>query len=252
MQWRGEAFVLTSRRHGESSAIINVLSREEGRYAGLVRGGAGKNRRPVIEPGNRVTVTWRARLEEHLGTFDCELVEANAARWLSDATRLSAMSAALGVAGTALPEREAHSPVFDGLAILIASLDGDAWPSVYVKWEMGLLAELGFGLDLTCCAATGETEDLVYVSPKSGRAVSRAAGEPYRDKMLPLPTFLRESGRTGSAQEVADGLRLTGYFLDSQVYAAAGSEMPDARKRLFQRLRKSASVAAQIGENPGN
>jgi len=241
MQWRGDAFVLTSRRHGESSAIINVLSRDEGRFAGLVRGGAGKNRRPIIEPGNRITATWRARLEEHLGTFDCELVEAHAARWLGDAIRLGAMSAALGIAATALPEREAHPPIFDGLSILLTSLDGDDWPSVYVKWEMGLLAELGFGLDLSCCAATGQTDDLVYVSPKSGRAVSREAGEPYRDKMLPLPRFLCESGRAGSMQEVADGLRLTGYFLDSQIYAVSGGELPDARKRFFQRLRKRSA-----------
>lgn len=238
MQWRSDAFVLTTRRHGESSAIINVLSREEGRYAGLIRGGAGKNRRPIIEPGNRITATWRARLEEHLGTFECELIEAHAARWLGDALRLSAMSAALGVAATALPERESHAPVFDGLEILIASLGGEDWPSVYVKWEVGLLGELGFGLDLSCCASTGQTDDLIYVSPKSGRAVSREAGEPYKDKMLPLPAFLRESGRAGSKQEVSAGLKLTAHFLDSQVYSASGSELPDARKRFFQRFRK--------------
>lgn len=242
MEWRGNAFVLTSRRHGESSAIINVLSREEGRYAGLVRGGAGKNRRPIIEPGNRINATWRARLEEHLGTFECELVEAHAARWLGDALRLGAMSSALGVAATALPEREAHPSIFDGLEVLLTSLGGNDWPSVYVKWEIGLLTELGFGLDLTSCAATGQTDDLIYVSPKSGRSVSREAGEPYRDKMLPLPPFLRESGRAGSAQEVADGLRLTGYFLDNQVYAVSGAELPDARKRFFQRLRKKAAT----------
>ena len=243
MQWRSDAFVLTSRRHGESSAIINVLSREEGRYAGLVRGGAGKNRRPIIEPGNRITATWRARLEEHLGTFDCELVEAHAARWLGDPLRLSAMSSALGVAASALPEREAHPPVFDGLAILLASFEGDDWPSVYIKWEIGLLTELGFGLDLSCCAATGQTDDLIYVSPKSGRAVSRNAGEPYMDKMLPLPAFLCESGRAGNTEEITDGLRLTGFFLDNQVYAVSGSDLPDARKRFFQRLRKSGRIS---------
>ena len=238
MQWSGEGIVLTSRRHGESSAIIMILSREEGRYSGLVRGGAGKNKRPSIEPGNRVQATWRARLEEHLGTFECELIEANAAVWLGDANRLAAMSAALSVTATAMPEREPHPPVFDGLTVLIASLAGEDWPSVYVKWEIGVLTELGFGLDLSCCAATGTTDDLVYVSPKSGRAVSAIAGEPYRDKLLPLPAFLHESGRAGSPSEVLDGLRLTGYFLEEHLYGGHSDTLPDARSRFFQRFRK--------------
>lgn len=240
MQWSSEGIVLNARPHGESSAIISVLPREYGRFVGLVRGGAGKSRRPVVEPGNRVKATWRARLEEHLGTFDCELVDAHAARWLGDALRLGAMSAALSVAATALPEREPHPPVFDGLSVLLDSLSGDHWPSVYVKWELGVLAELGFGLDLVRCAVSGATEDLVYVSPKSGRAASRKAGEPYRDRLLPLPPFLRESGRAGTPAEVLDGLRLTGFFLDSHVYANAGGNLPEARKRFFQRLKRHA------------
>lgn len=238
MQWSGEGIVLTSRRHGESSAIISVMSRAEGRYAGLVRGGAGKNKRPVIEPGNRIKATWRARLEEHLGAFECELIDAHAARWLGDAHRLSAMSSALSVTATALPEREPHPPVYDGLGVLLDSFAGEDWPSVYVKWELGVLAELGFGLDLASCAATGVTDDLIYVSPKSGRAVSGDAGRPYRERMLPLPAFIRESGRAGSLDEVLDGLRLTGFFLDSHVYAGANATIPDARKLFFQRLKR--------------
>ncbi|MEQ8664388.1 MAG: DNA repair protein RecO [Rhodospirillales bacterium] len=240
MQWSGEGIVLTSRRHGESSAIIAVFNRDHGRYSGLVRGGAGKNKRPSIEPGNFVQATWRARLEEHLGTFDCELIEATAATWLGDANRLGAMSAALSVAATAMPEREPHPPVFDGLRIFMASLAGDDWPSVYVKWELGVLSELGFGLDIRCCAATGVTEELIYVSPKSGRAVSADAGEPYHDRLLPLPAFLRESGRAGDAGEVLDGLRLTGYFLEEHVYGGHSNTLPDARSRFFQRFRKHA------------
>jgi len=240
MQWTDDGIVLAARRHGETSAIINVLSREQGRFAGLVRGGGGKTKRPAIEPGNRVHATWRARLEEHLGTFECEVVEPVAARWLGDADRLAGMSAALAVAATALPEREPHPPVYDGLAIFLASLEGKDWSSVYVKWELGLLAELGFGLELGHCAATGETDNLIYVSPKSGQAVTRSAGEPYRDRMLPLPPFLRESGRAGSASEVADGLRLTGFFLERHVYAEPSGILPDARTRFFQRLRKRA------------
>lgn len=238
MQWSGEGIVLTSRRHGESSAIIMVLARDQGRFSGLVRGGAGKQKRPGIEPGNRVQATWRARLEEHLGTFECELVQANAATWLGDADRLAAMSAALSIAATAMPEREPHPPVYEGLIVLLSSLAGDDWPSVYVKWELGVLAELGFGLDLSCCAATGVTDDLVYVSPRSGRAVSRAAGEPYHERMLPLPAFLRESGRAGTAAEVLDGLRLTGFFLEDHVYGGHSASLPDARSRFFQRLRR--------------
>ena len=240
MQWTDDGIVLAARRHGETSAIVTILSREHGRFAGLVRGGGGKNKRPTIEPGNRVHATWRARLEEHLGTFECEVVDPVAARWLGDADRLAGMSAALSVAATALPEREPHPPVYDGLAIFLDSLAGDQWPSVYVKWEMGLLTELGFGLELGHCAATGETDDLVYVSLKSGQAVTRTAGEPYRERMLPLPAFLRESGVAGHATAVADGLKLTGFFLERHVYAEPSGTLPDARTRFFQRLRRQS------------
>ncbi|MCC6918630.1 MAG: DNA repair protein RecO, partial [Alphaproteobacteria bacterium] len=177
MEWAEEAIVLAARRHGESDAIVAVLTRGHGRCAGLVRGGAGRRAGPVLQPGNRIAARWRARLEGHLGTLAAELVHGHAARFLDDPDRLAALSAAAAVADLALPEREPHPRAFDGFVGLLAALEADTgWAAAYVRWELDLLAELGFGLDLARCAATGTEADLVYVSPRSGRAVSRAAG----------------------------------------------------------------------------
>lgn len=236
MEWTHDGIVLSARKHGETSSIVTLLTREKGRHLGLVRGGAGKRQRGVLQPGNRVHARWRARLPEHLGTLACELESAYAAALLDDRQRLAALSAACAVTDAALPEREPHAAVFDGLLMLLRALAGEAWPFVYVKWELELLAELGFGLDLSRCAATGINDQLVYVSPKSGRAVSAAAGEPYRNALLPLPAFLRDGGLGGTPGEVVDGLRLTGYFLERHVFATVGKTMPAARRRLSERL----------------
>lgn len=243
MEWTDDAVILETRRHGETSLIVTVLSRAHGRYAGLVRGGAGKSKRGIMQPGNQIRVQWRARLPEHLGTFTCELANANAGYAMASPLLLSAMSSACAVAATTLPEREAHPAVYDGLIILLHSLQGNDWPSVYVKWELGVLGELGFGLDLSECAATGERDGLTHVSPKSGRAVSKAAAEPYKDRMLALPPFLL-NGSGGSQQEVLDGLKLTGFFLSRHVYDDHGKAQPDARARFVQSLRKSDNWSA--------
>ena len=237
MDWTHDGIVLSARKHGETSAIVSLLTREKGRHAGLVRGGAGKRQRGVLQPGNLVHAHWRARLPEHLGVLTCELDHAHAAQILHDAPRLAALSAACTVTDAALPERQAHRAVFDGLIALLDALDGESWPSVYVKWELGLLGELGFGLDLSRCTATGSNDDLAYVSPKTGRAVSAAAGAPYKDVLLPLPPFLLADGIEGSAAEISDGLGLTGYFLERHVFAADDKALPAARRRLAQRLR---------------
>ncbi len=238
MEWTDDAIVLSARRHGETSAIVNLLTNHHGRHAGLVRGGAGRRARGILQPGNRVEARWRARLAEHLGTCTCELTHGFAAALLGDAARLAALSAACAVAETALPERDPDAATFDGLLSLLSVLErGDAWPGVYVRWELKLLGDLGFGLDLSRCAATGRNDQLAYVSPKTGRAVSLAAGEPYRDRLLPLPGFLITDGTEASAGEAAEGLALTGHFLSHNVYAHRDGRLPAARRRLAGQLK---------------
>ena len=180
MEWRDTAFVVAVRRHGESALIAELLTREHGRHLGLVRGGQSPKARAILQPGNEVAAAWRGRLSEHLGSITCELVRAHAARFIDDPDRLAGLAAATALISATLPEREPHADVFTSFSTLLGALDSAAdWPARYVEWECGLLAALGFGLDLTRCAATGATVDLAYVSPRTGRAVSRAAGTPY-------------------------------------------------------------------------
>src|SRR5882672_2608320 len=190
MDWRDTGFVLTARRHGESALIVELLTETHGRHAGLVRGGQSPKRRALLQPGNLVAASWRGRLAEHLGAFEIELLRPHAAGLIDDPDRLAALSSAAALLALAVPEREPHGDVFAGLGHLIAALDSADWAARYVAWECALLAALGFGLDLTACAATGVNDDLAYVSPRSGRAVSRSAGAPYHGKLLPLPGFL--------------------------------------------------------------
>ena len=235
MNWSDEGIVLAARRHGENSVVVQLLTRGQGRHAGLVRGGQGKRARGIYQPGNLVAARWSARLAEHLGNYTCELMESYAARVLDDPDRLAALSAAASLAETALPEREPHAACFEGFLALLEALTGEHWAEVTVRWELALLAELGFGLDLKSCAAGGANDQLAYVSPKSGRAVSLAAGEPYRDKLLALPGFLAGRGG-GGAEEVGQGLALTGFFLERHVFAAHHRGLPAARRRLAERF----------------
>lgn len=237
MDWTDDGIVLSTRKHGETSAIVHLLTRAGGVHAGLVRGGTGKRARGQLQPGNLLHAHWRGRLPEHLGTLTCEMSEALGAGVMDDAAALAGVGSACALTLMALPEREAHPAVFEGLLVLLRSMDGDSWPTVYVKWELGLLQELGFGLDFSECAATGGNTDLVYVSPKSGRAVSAAAGAPYKDKLLPLPGFLLSGARAERAEDILDGLQLTGHFLAEHVLEPAGRTLPDARGRLVRRLR---------------
>lgn len=240
MEWIDDAIVLSTRSHGETSAIASVLSREHGRYAGLVRGGAGKRMRGILQAGNRAEARWWARLPEHLGTLRCELTVSHAARAFDDRRALAGLSAACTLADVILPEREPHRAVFDALARLLDSLAEDRWPEEFVRWELVLLREVGFGIDLERCAATGRRDQLDYVSPKTGRAVSRDAGEPYRRSLLALPPFLLAGGEA-SAREVADGLRLTGYFLEHHALAPLARRAPAARQRLYDMLAAEAN-----------
>lgn len=231
MDWRDDGIVLSLRRYGESSVVVHLLTREHGRHSGLVRGGNSKKQRGVLQPGNEVHANWRARLEEHLGGYSIELLDGHTGRVLSDPNRLAAMSSACALVDICLPEREPHLNLFASLKALLLVLPDEGWEGAYVAWELSLLAELGFGLDLSACAATGATEDLIYVSPKSGRAVSAKAGEVYRKKLLPLPTFLLQNTAFNS-KSLSEGLRLTGYFLERYVLSPHGKLLPDARGRI--------------------
>lgn len=240
MEWSDDAIVLSHRAHGEASAVAMLLTRGRGRHAGLVQGARSGRRRGVLEPGNLVAARWRARLPEHLGTYTLEAVQSTAAGLLDDPTRLAALVSACAVCEAALPEREPHPAVYEGLCTLLSLLDGPFWDAAYVRWELSLLGELGFGLDLSRCAATGANDQLAYVSPRTGRAVSLSAGEAYRERLLPLPGFLL--GRGGAVPgQVLEGLTLSGHFLERSALAAGGVALPAARTRFVERYRKGAA-----------
>jgi len=233
MEWADEGIVLGVRRHGESSAIVELLTRGHGRHLGLVRGGAGTRMRPLLQPGNSVTAVWRARLDEHLGYYAVEGTRLRAA------TMFASPHAVYGVTHLAslvrlLPERDPHEDIYDMLEAILDDFDDAEGAGIQlVRFELAMLSELGFGLDLSVCAATGAVSDLIYVSPKSGAAVSRAAGEPWRDRLLRLPPFLRagEDGRNGwSGADILDGFRLTGLFLLRNVLEPRGQGHSDARE----------------------
>ncbi len=236
MEWSDDAIVLSSRAHGESGAILDLLTRDHGRHAGLVRGGASRRIRPALQPGNSLHVHWRARLEEHLGSFTCELARARAGELMDSRDALAGLNAFTAVASAAVPEREAHAAIFAGGEIVLDAMmaeNADHWLALYVRWEAGLLEALGFGMDLSECAATGVKDDLSYVSPRSGRAVSRDGAGIYANRLFKLPAFLLDSRACApSSDEVAAGLALTGHFLLERVLRPHGKEMPPARLRL--------------------
>ena len=242
MQWSDEGIVLTARKHGETSLIVTLLTREHGRHAGLVRGGAGRRSRGLYQPGNVVTADWQARLPEHLGTYRCEMVRAYAADLLSERLPLLALESAVSLLETTLPEREPHGALFAGLRRLVAALAEPRWQAGYVRWELDLLAELGFGLDLSACAATGVTEDLIFVSPRTGRAVSAGAGEPYRDRLLALPGFLVQDGEAPTAADIRAGLDMIGHFLERDIFPSLDRQVPPARQRLVDGLGRSSTL----------
>jgi len=245
MEWTDDGIVLGTRRHGEANVILEVMTPAHGRHLGLVRGGGGSRLRPVLQPGNSVRVVWRARLDEHLGNFSVEGLRLRAA------TFLSAPHAVYGVTHLAalcrlLPERDPHPAVYAALETLVEHIHASSlFAAEVVRFELGLLAELGFGLDLACCAATGTREDLIYVSPKSGRAVSRQAGAPWQDKLLHLPAFLRdEAPEPPSVDDVTAGFALTGFFFARDVLGPRGVAWSQARERFIATLARPARMAA--------
>jgi len=243
MEWSDSAVILAVAKYGEHHALVDLLAREHGRWRGLVRGGGGRRMAGVLQPGNSVTARWRARLDAQLGTFTLEAQRARAGEVMGDAPRLAGLSAVCATLAVVLPEREAHPAAYQALThvlelLLDPAMDRSDWGAALVRLELGLLGELGYGLDLGRCAATGGTEDLVYVSPRSARAVSAGAGEPYRDKLLALPPFLL--GRQASSpdtRQIRQGLTLTGFFLDRHLLAPQDRHLPPARLRLVNLFR---------------
>ena len=240
MEWRDHGILLTVRRHGESSAIIEVFTEAHGRHAGVVRGGASRKVAPLLQPGAQLDVTWRARLDAHIGTFAVEPLRSRAAAAFSGRMALAGLNAVVALLSYGLPEREAHARLYRQTEQLMDLLGQDEiWPLAYLRWEQALLDDLGFGLDLAACAVTGATEGLVYVSPKSGRAVTAAGAGDWAARMLPLPPCLLGHG-PGSDAEIVEALGTTGHFLESRLAMdVAHKPLPQARARLIDLLARS-------------
>ena len=247
MEWTDEGIVLGVRRHGESSAIVELLTREHGRHLGLVRGGASSRMRPLLQPGNSVTAVWRARLDEHLGMYALEGTRLRAATLLASSHAVYGITH-LAALARLLPERDPHEDIYEMLQGTLDDFDDTGVAAVHlIRFELAMLTELGFGLDLDNCAATGETTDLIYVSPKSGGAVSRSAGEPWRDRLLPLPAFLREGedgANSWSDQDLLDGFQITGLFLLRHVLEPRGQGHSDARDGFINAVTRRRSRTA--------
>ena len=246
MQWQDHGILLTSRRHGETSAIIEVFTETKGRHAGLVRGGASRRIVPSLQPGTQLTVEWRARLEDHLGVFRIEPVKTRAAALMSDRLALAAMTSACSLLSKILPEREPAGAFYNATLRLFDSFGGEAgWMPGYLQWELRLLEEAGKGLDLTACAVSGSPDGLTYVSPRTGRAVSKQAAGEWAPRLLPLPSCLTGGTFSGFA-EMADGLRLTGHFLEA-AFDDAGTVAAalNSRRRLEDIVKRKAQTEAK-------
>ena len=240
MEWRDEGILLWVRRHGESNVIVEALTADHGRHAGLVRGGASKSLTAILQPGAQLSLEWNARLAEHLGTYKVDLIRSRAGGILGNRDILAGLNAVSAILVQFLAERDPNPDVYRitlGLVDAMAAQD-PSWPVAYARWELELLQALGFGLDLSSCASTGQREDLVYVSPRSGRAVCRAAGAAFADRMLPLPGFLVGQGRPAIG-DVREALRMTGYFFQHWVCDAFDvKELPEPRARLLRLMQK--------------
>lgn len=247
MQWTDEGIVIGVKRHGEASAILELMTRAHGRHLGLVRGGFGTRMKPILQTGNSVAATWRARLDEHLGNYTVEPMRQRASDFFG------APHAIYGVTHLAalmrlLPERDPHAGLYSVFEEILDRLEDPVLAApLVVRFELQLLGELGFGLDLAQCAATGTRADLIYVSPKSGRAVSRDAGEPWADKMLRLPGFLRDLDSQPAGGDLADGFALTGFFLERHVLEPRGLTLTDERAHFIAALLRGPRSVAAVG-----
>lgn len=237
MEWHDEGLIIGLRRHGETSVIVELMTRGHGRHMGIVKGGRSRRHQAALQQGNSVEVVWRARLEEHLGLFQLDVTQSRAATIMESGAALAGIGS-IGEMLRLLPERDSHPGLY-AMASTIADhlADLPLAAALMVRFELALLGELGFGLDLEACAATGSRQDLIYVSPKSGRAVCASAGEPYRERMLPLPAFLGDHSALMAPQSpahVAQGFRLTGFFLERDVFSARGQVMPGSRQKFIE------------------
>ncbi|MCK0121964.1 DNA repair protein RecO [Loktanella sp. F6476L] len=237
ISWTDDAALLATRPFGETSVIIEVFSEEHGRHAGVVRGGTSRKVAPLLQPGAQLSVTWKARLDQHLGSFTVEPIRSRAAAAMGDRLSLAGLNAVCGLLTMVLPEREAHAPLYDrtmGLLDLLGQTD--IWPLAYLRWEQALLEEMGFGMDLSACAVRGVNEDLAFVSPKSGKAVSRDAAGEWADRLLALPPVLAGKG-DATPGEIVKALATTGYFIENRLIKSLGDRpMPAARARLLDAI----------------
>jgi len=240
MEWRDQGALLAVRKHGETSAIIEVFTAQHGRHVGVVRGGGSRKIAPILQPGAQLDVTWRARLSEHIGAYSVEPVKSRAAAVMADRLALAGLNATCALACFCLPEREAHPRLYQQTITLLDLLgNSPAWPLAYLRWELALLESMGFGLDLSRCAVTGALDDLAYVSPTSGRAVSAEGAGDWAEKLLPLAPALLGHG-SGEAAGIVEGLRTTGYFLTHRLAVQMGERpLPEARQRLVDALARA-------------
>jgi len=242
VEWTDEAIVLSAARLGDSDAVLEVMTPHHGRARGFIKGGLGRRNKANLQPGNQLAVTWRSRLETNLGRFTVELVHSPLGLMLGDGSRLAALSAVTATVASTMNERELHEGVYAGLKVVLDLLEHDSsgmqdWAAALTKLELGILSAVGFGLDLSECASTGTKENLIYVSPKSGRAVSGEAGMPYKGRLLDLPAFVASGAVSApSLDDVINGLKLTGYFLERNIWIVHGKGQPAARERLFSSL----------------
>lgn len=240
--WTDQGIILSLRPHGEGGAVVSILTENHGRHAGYVHGAQSSSKRAVLEPGTQVAIDWQAKTSDQLGTYKLEQIKSWSSFVVDEADRLSALLAACQLCEQALPERELHSELFYGTQSLFEMLTQNIWGEAYIMWEIAFLRELGFAIDLSKCAAGGDNTDLIYISPKTGRAVSRDAGAPYKDRLLPLPDFLKKnkkgSNLLGTNEDILTGLRLTGYFLEHWVFAQHSKGMPEVRLRFQTQFAK--------------
>lgn len=239
IEWRSTGILLSTRKHGETSAIVEVFTPDQGRAAGVVRGASSRKMAPVLQPGAQLDVTWKARLEDHLGSYTVELIRSRAGQVMADRLALAGLSSTLALLSYALAERDPHPALYQETETLLDLICvTEAWPLAYARWEVTLLNDLGFGLDLTTCAATGTKDDLIYVSPKSGRAVSRGGAGAWANRLLPLPAALTDGEEAEG--DITTALDLTGHFLAAWLAPAIGKPLPEARHRFVQLARKFA------------
>lgn len=237
--WQDQAIILAARPHGENGAVVSILTQDKGRQAGYVRGANTSKMRGVLEQGNIVDARWQARTSDSLGALTIELIANPSAAIMGDALKLAALQSACDLCDAALPEREGHEGLFYGLQALLNTLDGEVWAPAYVMWEIAMLGELGFALDLKTCAGGGDAQRLAYVSPRTGRAVSIDAGKIYKDRLLALPGFLKPQGGSAETEEILKGLKMTAHFFEHWVFNHHTRGTPEARLRFQTRFEKA-------------